>query len=50
MVKCGFGEKNITPALGTPCSLGVDDEAEEIFDDIYTRAICLKDKEKIIFG
>lgn len=49
MVKCGFGEEIITPALGTPCSLGVDDEAEEIFDDIYTRVICLKDKEKTLF-
>ena len=49
MIKCGFGEKIITPPLGTPCSLGVDDEAEEIFDDIYTRAICLRDRNKILF-
>ena len=49
MIKCGFGERMITPPLGTPCSLGVDDEAEEIFDDIYTRVICLKEKNKILF-
>jgi len=49
MIKCGFSKKIITPSLGTPCSLGVDNEAEEIFDDIYTRVIALQDKSKVIF-
>ncbi|MCD6318935.1 hypothetical protein J7M02_07710 [Candidatus Aerophobetes bacterium] len=49
MIKCGFSKKIITPSLGIPCSLGVDNEAEEIFDDIYTRVIALQDKSKVIF-
>ena len=48
-MKCGFSEKIITPPLGTPCSLGGDNEAEEIFDDIYTRVICLKDGNEVLF-
>ena len=43
-MKAGFGKACITPILGTPCALGLDNEAEEIYDDIYVRALCLQDE------
>ncbi len=42
-MRAGFGKACITPELGTPCALGLDNEAEEIFDDIFVRALCLAD-------
>jgi hypothetical protein len=38
----GYGRANITPPLGTPCALGLDDELVEVFDDLYVRAIWLE--------
>jgi len=43
-MKAGFGKACITPILGTPCALGLDNEAEEVYDDIYVRALCLQDE------
>jgi hypothetical protein len=37
----GYGRADITPALGTPCALGLDDELVEVFDPLYVRAVWL---------
>lgn len=37
----GYGRAEITPALGTPCALGLDDELLEVFDPLYIRAVWL---------
>jgi hypothetical protein len=37
----GYGRADITPALGTPCALGLDDELLEVFDPLYIRTIWL---------
>src|SRR5581483_1848211 len=41
MIHVGFGRTDITPPLGTICSLGVDDNALAIFDPVYARATVL---------
>ncbi len=38
----GYGRAVITPPLGTPCALGLDDELVEVFDDLYVRALWLE--------
>ncbi|MFQ6097760.1 MAG: neutral/alkaline non-lysosomal ceramidase N-terminal domain-containing protein, partial [Armatimonadota bacterium] len=43
MLFAGYHKCDITPPLGTPCALGLDNEAEEIFDPIYVRALVLGD-------
>ncbi len=40
-MKVGYGEVDITPELGIPCALGVDDECEEIFDPISVIAVAI---------
>ena len=40
-IAVGYGRADITPALGTPCALGLDDELLEVFDPLYVRAIWL---------
>ena len=37
----GYGRAVVTPPLGTPCALGLDDELVEVFDDLYARALYL---------
>ncbi len=41
LVRIGYGEVDITPQLGIPCALGVDDECEEIFDPISVIAVAI---------
>lgn len=43
MLAVGYGKSDITPPLGTPCALGLDDEAIEIFDPIHVRVLALTD-------
>ena len=43
MLATGFAKRDITPPLGTPCALGLDDEAIEVFDPIFIRALALSD-------
>ncbi len=43
MLRVGFARQDITPALGTPCSLGLDDEAQEVFDPPFVRVLALQD-------
>ena len=41
-LKVGYGKADITPELGTPCALGLDDELVEVFDPLYIRAVWLE--------
>ena len=41
MLKVGFASAEITPPLGTPCALGLDNEAEAILGPVYVRATVL---------
>lgn len=41
-LKVGYGKADITPELGTPCALGLDDELLEVFDPLYIRAVWLE--------
>jgi len=41
VLRVGVGRRAITPPLGTPCSLGLDDECEQIFDTPHVRALSL---------
>jgi hypothetical protein len=41
-LKVGYGKADITPELGTPCALGLDDELLEVFDPLYVRAVWLE--------
>ena len=41
-LKVGYGRADITPDLGTPCALGLDDELLEVFDPLYIRAVWLE--------
>jgi hypothetical protein len=38
----GYGRAVITPPLGTPCALGLDDNLVEVFDDLCVRALWLE--------
>lgn len=49
MLAAGFGKQDITPPLGTPCALGLDNEAQEIYDPIFIRAIALTDAGHTVF-
>jgi neutral ceramidase len=39
MLKVGYARACITPPLGTPCALGLDDDLQEVFDDLYVRTV-----------
>jgi neutral ceramidase len=41
-LEVGYGKADITPGLGTPCALGLDDELLEVFDPLYIRAVWLQ--------
>jgi hypothetical protein len=41
-LKVGYGKADITPELGTPCALGLDDELLEVFDPLYVRAVWIE--------
>jgi len=47
-LEIGYGEIDITPELGIPCALGVDDECEEIFDPISVIAIALGFRDETV--
>ncbi|NSW56050.1 MAG: neutral/alkaline non-lysosomal ceramidase N-terminal domain-containing protein [Armatimonadetes bacterium] len=49
MLAAGFGKREITPPIGTPCALGLDNEAQEIYDPIFIRAIALTDAGHTVF-
>lgn len=38
-LRVGYGRADITPALGTPCALGLDDKLVEVFDPLYVRGL-----------
>lgn len=40
-MRVGLSKVEITPPLGTPCSLGVDDELVQVWDETWVRALCL---------
>jgi len=44
----GYGRAVITPPLGTPCALGLDDELLEVFDDLYVRALWLESEDRAV--
>jgi hypothetical protein len=47
--RAGYGSAKITPPLGTPCALGLDDDLIEVLDDIYVRALYLeRGTEKVL--
>jgi len=48
MLRIGMAKVDITPPLGTPCSLGLDDGCELIFDPPFVRALVLSDGEKTV--
>ena len=39
ILKVGYGRACITPSLGTPCALGLDDDLQEVFDDLFVRTV-----------
>ncbi len=41
-LKVGYGRACITPPLGTPCALGLDDELKEVFDDLFVRTVWIE--------
>ena len=43
MLHAGSARRDITPPVGTPCALGLDNEALEVLDPIYLRAVALGD-------
>ena len=45
MLSIGFSKREMTPALGSPCALGLDNECEEIFDPPFLRAAVLEDED-----
>jgi hypothetical protein len=47
-LRVGYGRADITPALGTPCALGLDDELLEVFDPLYIRAVWLDNGSKTV--
>lgn len=49
MLAVGFGKQDITPPLGTPCALGLDNDAREIYDPIFIRALALTDAGHTVF-
>jgi hypothetical protein len=44
----GYGRADITPPLGTPCALGLDDELAEVFDPLYVRALWLESEGRAV--
>jgi len=46
MLRVGLARQDITPALGTPCSLGLDDECREVFDPPFVRVLALQDGDE----
>ncbi|MGQ9729855.1 MAG: neutral/alkaline non-lysosomal ceramidase N-terminal domain-containing protein [Candidatus Zipacnadales bacterium] len=38
-MEVGYGRTDISPEVGTPCALGIDNACEEVFDPLY--AICM---------
>jgi hypothetical protein len=42
MMQVGYGKARITPTLGTPCALGLEDELVAVFDDLFVRAVWLQ--------
>ncbi|OGD22676.1 MAG: hypothetical protein A2W03_16370 [Candidatus Aminicenantes bacterium RBG_16_63_16] len=47
-LRVGYGKADITPELGTPCALGLDDELLEVFDPLYIRAVWLQSGERTV--
>ena len=47
-LKVGYGKADITPELGTPCALGLDDELLEVFDPLYIRAVWLESGDQTV--
>jgi neutral ceramidase len=47
-LRVGYGKADITPELGTPCALGLDDELLEVFDPLYIRAVWLESGGKTV--
>lgn len=43
MLRAGVAKVDITPPLGVPCSLGLDDACESVLDTPYIRATALSD-------
>ena len=43
MLEAGFGKVLITPPLGTLTAQGIDSEAEAVLDDVFVRALALRD-------
>jgi hypothetical protein len=45
-MQVGYGKARITPPLGTPCALGLEDELVAVFDDLFVRAVWLQVEEQ----
>ncbi|MDD5599225.1 MAG: hypothetical protein PHV82_14860, partial [Victivallaceae bacterium] len=48
-LQCGFNETDITPTVGTLCSMGVDNYLKEIFDNVYIRTLAFRQGNKLFF-
>jgi len=48
VLEAGFGKVLVTPPLGTLTAQGIDSEAEAILDDVFIRALMLRDGETAV--
>jgi len=49
MIHAGLALGDITPPLGTPCALGLDNAAIEVLDPAYIRTLAISDGETEVF-
>lgn len=47
-MKVGYGKARVTPPLGTPCALGLEDELVEVFDDLFVRATWIQIGSEVV--
>ena len=43
MMEIGYGRVDITPEVGTPCALGIDNDCVEVFDPVHATVLHLRD-------
>ncbi len=50
-MRVGYGRSCITPPLGTPCALGLEDRLVAVLDDLYVRTVYIEtDEERLLLA